>query len=219
MIPDQIIRSKRRTLSITVDGCGRVVVRAPRSCSDERIFSFLQSHQKWIEKRVEQAKAKGAYLPQENLDGYVFSLLGAPVRICLYDGGRCALNEDTGELFLPKTNAEKRLIVWLKAYAKAILWDVLERRASQMGVKVKSLSITQAKTRWGSCSANGAVHFSFRLIYCPIDVLDYVVVHELSHLFFPNHQKEFWDKVADFCPDWKTKRQYLKDHAYYMQIF
>ena len=76
MIPDQIIRSKRRTLSITVDGCGRVVVRAPRSCSDERIFSFLQSQQNWIEKRVQKAKARCAFLPQANLDGYVFSLLG-----------------------------------------------------------------------------------------------------------------------------------------------
>ena len=82
-----------------------------------------------------------------------------------------------------------------------------------------SLSVTSAKTRWGSCSYNDALHFSFRLLYAPVEVIDYVAVHELSHTFYKNHGKAFWAAVEKYVPDYKKKRAWLKENTLLMEIF
>lgn len=87
---------------------------------------------------------------------------------------------------------------------------VCSRRAAEMGTHYPSLSVTKAKTRWGSCSYNDALHFSFRLLYAPMAVIDYVIVHELSHTFYKNTAKKFWALVERYVPDYRKKRAWLK---------
>ena len=88
-----------------------------------------------------------------------------------------------------------------------------------MGVSYKSVAITSAKTRWGSCSGDNAIRYTFRLLNCPKEVIDYVVVHELAHTIHHNHSKAFWLTVEKFIPDWKTRRKWLKDHGILMEVF
>ncbi len=76
-----------------------------------------------------------------------------------------------------------------------------------------SITVRDQKSRWGSCSSRGTLSFNYRLIFAPLPVLDYVVVHELCHLTHMNHSKEFWGKVSSVLPDYKTQRQWLKDHG------
>lgn len=78
--------------------------------------------------------------------------------------------------------------------------------------KMKRITIRDQKTRWGSCSETGTLSFNWRLMLAPPAVLDYVVIHELTHLTFMNHSKAFWDKVKSVDPDYKEHIQYLKDH-------
>ncbi len=81
------------------------------------------------------------------------------------------------------------------------------------GGRYTSVTIRDQKSRWGSCSSRGTLSFNYRLIFAPLPVLDYVVVHELCHLTHMNHSREFWDKVASVMPEYKVHRQWLKDHG------
>ena len=81
------------------------------------------------------------------------------------------------------------------------------------GGTYSSITIRDQKSRWGSCSSRGTLSFNYRLIFAPPIILDYVVVHELCHLTFMDHSKNFWNKVASVMPDYKNHRQWLKDHV------
>ncbi len=217
--PDKIIRSARKTLSVSIDPFGRLIVRAPARLSEERIFAFLKEKEDWIRKH--QAKKAGAEsrLPPKNLDGYVFLLFGEEYRVALYGGKKVLCDEVEKRLFAPRESAEETLKKWLKERAREILKALTDELAREMGVRYKSLSITSAKTRWGSCSFDNALHFSFRLVYAPEAVIRYVAAHELAHICVKNHSPAFWALVGKYVPDYKQKRRWLKDRSYLMQIF
>lgn len=217
--PDKIIRSSRKTLSVTVDPFGQLIVRAPMRCGEERIFAFLREKEGWILRQKAKTKEAGICLPKDDLEGYRLLLLGKERVLHLYEEKRIRYDEETDEIFLPRENARERLIKWLKANAKRIFSAVVGRRAEEMGADYRSLSVTSAKTRWGSCSYNNALNFSFRLLYAPIEVIDYVAVHELAHTFYKNHGGQFWTTVAKYVPDYKKKRAWLKEKALLMEIF
>ena len=219
MQPDKIIRSNRKTLSISVDTFGRLIVRAPNKCKEERIFSFIREKESWILRKQAERKRTSGVLPPENLHGYTFFLLGKQTKIVVDDGKKVGYDSEQNIIYLPRENSQEQLVKWLKENAKRILTLVTERKAAEMGATYRSISITSAKTRWGSCSGDNAIRYTFRLLYCPKEVIDYVVVHELSHTFQHNHSKAFWQVVEKYIPDWKNRRKWLKDHGIFMEIF
>ncbi len=216
--PDEIIRSNRKTLSISIDARGRLIVRAPRRFANERIFAFLLEKEGWILKKQAERKGAGIDLPPENLQGYAFPVLGKSTRVTLIEGKKVGF-DNQGNLFLPKENAEERLVKWLKENAKRIFAEVTARKATEMGAAYRSVTITSARTRWGSCSADNALRYTFRLLYCPKEIIEYVVVHELAHTKWKNHSKAFWQEVERYIPDWKARRKWLKAHGVLMEIF
>lgn len=216
--PDEIIRSNRKTLSLSIDFFGRVIVRAPRRYSEERIFAFIREKEDWILRKKAQMQGAGMRLPPENLDGYTFLLLGKNCQIFLTDSRYVRYDAQNCRLYLPKTNAKTRLVKWIKENAKRILTNVTQTKAQEMGVSFKSITITSAKTRWGSCSGENAIRYSFRLLYAPKEVIEYVVVHELSHVRHKNHSPRFWMEVQTYCPTWRTHRAWLKQKAWLMAI-
>lgn len=88
-----------------------------------------------------------------------------------------------------------------------------------MGTQYKYARVNSARGRWGSCSGENGIHYSFRLLYAPKDVVEYVVVHELAHTKYKNHSKTFWAEVAAYVPDWKVRRAWLKAHGALMEVF
>ena len=217
--PDEIIRSSRKTIAVSVDSLGKVTVRAPKRCDDKRIFSFLQQHEDWILRQKAKMQGAGVQLPSEDLEGYALQLLGKPYRICLYEGKEIRLDNEQNLLFLPKENAQERLVRWLKGNAKRILTALTESTAKTMQTTFCKVRISSAKTRWGSCSGKDVISYSFRLIYAPKEVVEYVVVHELAHTKHKNHSKAFWEEVARFAPDYKLRRKWLKEKGALMHIF
>ena len=215
--PDKIIRSDRKTLSVGIDAFGRITVRAPKRTSDERINAFLKDKEAWILKHTQNKAGRQALLPSENLNGFTFLLLGETHRLILYNGGK--VRYEKPDILLPSGNAKERLVKWLKENAKRIFSEACTRRAAEMGVTFPSVSVTSARTRWGSCSYNNALHFTFRLLYAPKDVIDYVIVHELCHIKEKNHSAKFWSLVGKYCPDYKEKRAWLRSRGYLLHIF
>lgn len=90
--------------------------------------------------------------------------------------------------------------------------------AKQMGVTYHSVTIRGQKTRWGSCNSRGGLSFNWKLMLAPREILDYVVVHELCHRKEMNHSKVFWAEVEQVIPDYKEKRQWLKEHGDELEI-
>jgi predicted metal-dependent hydrolase len=99
---------------------------------------------------------------------------------------------------------------WYQEKAKEIIPKRVERCADQYGFIYKKVTITSAQKRWGSCNSRGNVNFSWRLIMVPIEVVDYVIVHELAHLTHLDHSKKFWTKVQSIMPDYKNHKKWLK---------
>ena len=217
--PDEIIRSRRKTLAITIDSFGRIIVRAPYACAQGRIFSFLQEKESWILRKKSEREGAGIRLPADNLHGYTLTLLGKPCRIFVTDTAKVTYERETGYIFLPDKNPKERLVRWLKDNAKRILCEVTKEQAKKMGTGYRSVSVNSAKSHWGVCSGENAIRYSFRLIYAPKEVIEYVVVHELAHTKHKNHSKAFWSEVARYVPDWKVKRNWLKRNSGLMDVF
>ncbi|MBQ5927316.1 MAG: M48 family metallopeptidase [Clostridia bacterium] len=216
IVPDKIVRSKRKTLSVAIDACARIIVRAPKEFPTERIFSFLEEKEEWIQRQVERISQNKTKLAPEDLDGWTFSLLGKPVLVRLTEQNRIRLLD--GTLYLPRKNAKARLLKWLKENAKRIFSERCEVWSDIMQVTYQGVFISSARTRWGVCTADDKLRFSFRLLYAEKAAVDYVVVHELCHTVYKNHKKSFWKMVERYIPDWKKRRRYLKDNAVFMQI-
>ncbi len=219
IVPDEIHRSARKTLSISVDATGRLIVRAPLRCSEARIIAFIEKKADWISARQERAKKVRIFLPKKELDGFQFSLFGKLCTIEKSSIKRIVFDETQSLLYLPNTGDEKMLVRWLKRQAKEEFMKATFSWSKVMKTTYKTVSVSSAKKRWGSCSADNTLRFTFRLIYAPKPVINYVVVHELAHTFHKNHGKLFWKTVEKYCPDWKIKRKWLKDHGYLMEIF
>lgn len=217
--PDKIIRSNRRTIAVCIDRFGRVIVRAPKRVEESRIFAFLEEKQAWIERKQSERASAGIVLPCENLDGYSFLLLGKTCRIQTRKESNIAFDNENGVLYLPKDKTRERLVKWLKENAKRIFTQVTTQKAAQMGVSFQSVRISSAKTRWGTCSADNKISYTFRLIYAPKEMIEYVIVHELSHVRYKNHSSAFWGEVEKYIPDWKNRRKWLKTHGALMEIF
>lgn len=217
--PDEIIRSRRKTLAISIDPFGRLIVRAPQTCSMERIFAFISEKESWILRKKSQMVGAGTRLPPENLHGYTFLLLGQDCKIVLIDGKNIIFDEKNYVIYLPSKNAKTRLIKWLKENAKRIFTIVTERKAKEMGLTFQSLEISSAKGKWGSCSYDNKIRYAYRLIFAPKEMIEYVVVHELAHVKEKNHSAKFWAVVEKYVPDWKVRRKWLKTHGYLLEIF
>lgn len=217
VVPDEVLRSNRKTLSICVDGLGRLIVRAPLRCGEARIAAFLREKEAWILRQQAKQRAAGLALPPDDLDGYALLLLGEYRTICLTDGKHVTLSD--GVLYIPRNGARERLVRWLKAQAKRIFTELTAQTAQRMGVAYASVSVNGARGHWGSCSGNNAIHYSFRLLYAPKAEIEYVVVHELAHTVHKNHSAAFWETVEKYVPDWRMRRAWLKAHSGLTAIF
>ena len=102
------------------------------------------------------------------------------------------------------------LITQLKA--KETITKRVSYFARLMGVSYRNITIREQKTRWGSCSSKGNVNFNYQLYYMPQELMDYVIVHELSHRRHMNHSAEFWAEVEKYCPEYRTYRKQLKEY-------
>ena len=118
--------------------------------------------------------------------------------------GRIALRIDHHASATSFTDRE--LVIPESAACAEIVADL----AAEMGVSYTSITVTSAKTRWGSCSGKNAISYTFRLLYCPREVIDYVVVHELCHILQHNHSNEFYKEIEKILPDYKEREKLLR---------
>lgn len=212
-----IVRSKRKTVSLEVTKNAEVVVRAPLRASDTFIQTFIQKHLDWIEKQKKEMSAKkvGA---KEFVDGEMFLFLGKQYRLSrIYDKKYqgVTLIKDEGVMCLGCAVSDPKKVFeeWYKKRAHELIISRVHELAAGHGFVFNAIRITSAKTRWGSCSGKKNLSFSWRLMMAPAEVIDYVIVHELTHLRHMNHSKRFWVGVEKLCPRYKEYKKWLREHA------
>lgn len=211
---DKLVRSKRKTLALIVEVDGTLTVRAPVRMAEVDIRRFIAAKADWIERK--QAKVRSvAIAPRKYVDGESFLYLGKEIPLCLVPEQKPALALD-GNFKLAKSaqpRAESVFEAWYRQQARAVLTGRVEIFAAKYNFKVEKIRISSARTRWGSCSANKTLSFTWRIVMAPLQVIDYVVVHELCHLRELNHSSSFWAHVEAILPGYRSERKWLKQNG------
>lgn len=219
-MPYRVVYSQRaRRLRITVSG-NQVTVTLPAGVHLREAEKMLREHSTWLVSQLERSarsKTSAKGLPPD-----VLLLRGDAKKIEIHEEKgrqlRIRVDELQDRLILrvPEGTREPSralAVPWFKALAREAFSESAVMWAQKMGVKFRSISVRDQKTRWGSCSSRGTLSFNWRLVMAPPAVLEYVVIHELAHLKQPNHSKAFWQLVSQYYPDHKQARAWLRTNS------
>jgi len=208
----QFLRAPRRTLTIVVRR-GRVEVRAPRWIPLADVERFVREKEGWVRRRLSDTRTVVPRLSWR--EGETIPVLGEALSLALVAGpGEARRSGDRIEV--PSTSAvpdramlRAAVLEWLGAEAGRVFSERIAHFAPRLGVPVPALRLSNARTQWGSASARGRVRLNWRLIHVPMRLVDYVVVHELSHLREMNHSARFWAIVGSVYPGYLAARREL----------
>ncbi len=221
MKPDVIIRSNRRSLSLTVAKNGDLIVRAPKRLSMDYIMAFIKDKEKWIirkQKEIEEGKQSNYNVANYN----VLLFCGKQYRRIDVDGIKSIeLTSTTAMVPSGISNAEFIAIAtkWYTKLCKDIIINRVDYFSRLMGLYYDKVSFVNSKSRWGSCSRDAVIKFNFRILMLPHRVIDYIIVHELSHLIEFNHSDRFYSVVESIMPDYKEQKKVLKKQSYLLDLY
>mgnify|MGYP002713120298 CR=1 FL=1 len=213
----KIIRSKRKTIALVVQPDGELLVRAPQRATRKQINAMLEMHADWIAKKQAEAKVRAAKNPQHQFAaGEHFFFLGQSYALEIVAVEKPVLRLNGGFQLARSAQGKAKVVFeqWYKKEARAIFNERVAYFAKMYGFDVKKVKLSSARTRWGSCSSKGYVNLTWRLVMAPLEIIDYVVVHELCHLREANHSSAFWAQVAALMPDYKARRKWLKENGH-----
>ena len=226
-------RSRRRSIGFVV-GLEGLTVSAPKWVTLRDIDAAVREKGGWILAKLEEQRQRALQSAAGRIvwgDGATLQYLGAPVRVTLgalpgLAAGEVRLEDPAASAATDAAVSPRRLHVglspgvaperlrdvvqsWLQREARGLFEARLAHFAERLGVRVTRLSLSSAKTRWGSASASGAIRLHWRLVQYPLATIDYVVAHELAHLREMNHGPRFWAVVGSVVPDYRAARRQL----------
>lgn len=211
-----IVRSgRRRSLGIQVMPDLSIKVSVPSFYPKFMVNKFLKDKEDWI--REAQQRLQTTNL-RENDNEYFY--LGKKYQLSLRQNQK-SIVELGDKLYVASSNEKyikTYLESWYKQQAKKIILERLHHYAQIGGHTYKSVALTSATTRWGSCSAQKTLNFNWKLVMAPIEVIDYVICHELAHLVELNHSRDFWETVRKMFPLYRQYRTWLKRHGHTLTI-
>ena len=211
-----ILHSKRKTISIEIQAGGKIVVRAPYRTSQARIDALLVEKKAWIEEKLASALQLQDQVPVHAFKaGETFPYLGTWTPLRLVERAKPVLSLN-GAFELAKSaqpRAREVFTAWYQTEAARLFSERLALWSAKTGLVPSGLGLSSARTRWGSCSPNGKINLTWRLVMAPLAVIDYVVVHELVHIKVKNHSNNFWNLVQLYLPDALARRKWLNENG------
>jgi predicted metal-dependent hydrolase len=202
-------RAKRFTLSVSrIDGTPLLTLPGAASLDDGR--AFAQRHAEWLAGALARAPA-----PREVRAGAPLPVAGKMVELASTGAARGAPRLIDGRLAVSgrPEDAPRRALAYIKDSARAALAPAAHGYAARLGRTPGKISFRDTRSRWGSCSSDGSMSFSWRLAMAPPEVLDYVAAHEAAHLVEMNHAPPFWAVVEGLMPEWRPRRDWLRAHG------
>jgi predicted metal-dependent hydrolase len=217
---EKIVRSRRRTIALVITSDAQLIVRAPLRASAAMIDELVREKQGWIRKTIAKIKQRPQAMVHHYEEGEVFFFLGREYPLHIVDDGRAAI-ERTDRLCVSRSlqpDIRHRLKRWYVQEAENEIRARCMWFSMTTGYTPASVRVSDARQRWGSCTSTGGLNFSWRLIQAPLEIVDYVIVHELVHLKQPDHSKKFWNKVREIMPDYEKRRKWLRDNERLLRI-
>jgi len=222
----EVVRSKKRkwTISLQVRANGTAVVYAPHRTPIPEIKKFVREKERWLWRKIREYMARQKEIQTKKYEkGEIFFFLGEPyplkIETATLECDKLAFL--CGQFVLAKDNAfqgRELFVDWYRKSAQEYIGERVDHFSQALKLIPKGVKISNARCRWGSCSPDNHLHFSWRLIMAPCCVIDYLVVHELAHVQEKNHSGRFWDIVGNTITDYKKQRIWLKDNGHKLDI-
>lgn len=206
----------RRHVHLVLDDEGELQVRAPWRYTRTEAEAAIREHADWVVKHLQAAREVCIRRPPLRT-GTVLPLLDARLRLEVRSGHAHSDVQRRGKMLRVYAAAADRhriralLEGWYRNEARRSLPDRVEPFASALRVSPTRITVRGQRTRWGSCSARGAISLNWRLMLLPSDLVDYVIVHELCHLRYMDHSPRFWALVARALPGVENYRRRLRE--------
>ena len=209
-------RAQHVRLEIKRDTGLTVVI--PEFYKTGQLADILQGKRRWILGKLSTyVEIQSPCVRRELKSGDTISYLGKDLKVLTRQDYQNADNVELQKntLVVSLKSANSRLNValeqWYRMQAAKLIKERADKLSARLGVSYNRLIIRGQKTRWGSCSRKGNLSFNWKLLMTPEPVIDYVIIHELAHLKEMNHTKKFWRLVAEYCPQWREKRKWLRN--------
>tara|TARA_B110000196_G_scaffold76298_1_gene65493 strand:+ start:6269 stop:6928 length:660 start_codon:yes stop_codon:yes gene_type:complete len=214
MTPHKIIKSKRRTLSLSINENAELIVRAPNQISNKRIEEFIIEKSKWINKNKNLMQSRINEMNDSDSDylflGNIYPLIKVyenPNKID-FNGTEFITSIENQDTF------KASLKSWYKIKFKEIAIPRLNYFSDKYNLKINQVRFKNQKTLWGSCSSKNNINLNYLLVMAPMLVIDYVIIHELVHTVHKNHSENFWNAVEAIMPDYKKAKKWLNKNGY-----
>ncbi len=211
----QLERRQRRTIGLKITAEG-LVVHAPKRIFEHQLNQVLLEKAHWISNKL-KAREANQIEPIQWIDGEHLLFLGNDIvlKILQTSTNKAAVLEQSS-LVIAQPNTQnqvlssRKVIAWYKKHALLDFSRRLEVFAAKLGVVTPPLTLSNAKSRWGSCTSRGDVRLNWRLLQAPPHIINYVICHELAHLKQMNHSAKFWAVVESLYPQYKLAEKELK---------
>ncbi|MCK5385519.1 MAG: M48 family metallopeptidase [Alphaproteobacteria bacterium] len=217
MIEDivQVKRSKKaRRVALRLDPVERIInLVVPEHMPLKTAYNFARQHENWVHKTLEKLPDTISYT-----HGTILPVFGDQVRLDITTDSalkRTTLKQydDVLKIKTYQEDPSSRITTHLKKIARAGLSDIASEKADMIGKEIKSVKIRDTKSRWGSCSQDGNMSFSWRLMFAPYNSIDYVVAHEVAHLIHMNHSRKFWKLCKELSFDYENGKRWMKQNG------
>ena len=220
----ELRRSTRaKHISLHADIYGIRVV-APFHQSVESIKQFVNCKRQWITKVYDYYSRLRKKIGESEIQKDTILYFGKRYKIRITKDKQqqyAIVSDNLNQITFhvkDKRNYKRYLRTWYREQTKKILDERLAVIGSKLSLSYKKISIRNLKSRWGSCSKNGNLSFSLLLPMLPVDIIDYIIVHELMHLVELNHSKRFWQLVGEANPQYDAHRKWLRTHSLLVKI-
>jgi len=214
-------RRRKKTIAVTVQKGGQILLKSPLRVSEAELRRFILSKSTWIMDKLKKAETRRAsHVEEKNTfrlmgRGYEVQMEESPL---LRKNGFCELKGEVMCIFIPKNLIQGQAEIlkgqvlerWYREIAAKVFATRTTFFAQHLGVKYQSIKIGDPKSSWGNCDREGRLMFSWRVVKEPPELIDYLIVHELCHLLHFDHSKAFWRAVGGVLPDYKDLRARLR---------
>ena len=208
---------KKKTISIIVRN-GKVIVSCPIWTVESKIKKILLSKEKWIKKNIYIYTQREDIINDNKRNG-IYLFKGEKVKLKYENFLIESVNYKDNYILIrtsnfSNTNVDKLLSEWLRLQATHYIRKRLKFYSDLMHIKFSNLLIKSYRSRWGSCDTKGKITINWRLIMAPPSILDYVIIHELSHIPHPNHSKTFWMHIKKYKPYYQRDANWLRENGF-----